>query len=444
MKFILSRVRRALCLRSEHSAWLVNDSFIVQFMRIGVMTLVITLTALQLLIAADIKAQHMDSTQVTLGLNEESLEDALKKIEKLTPFRFVYRNNEIKNITRLNLPEGTRSLSQTLTLLLDKTSLTFREVHQNILIERLQKSGTASVQSPDMLTPQDFPVTGTVRDATNDTPLPGVSILVKGTQVGTVSDAQGNYSLNAPSGSSVLIFSFIGYKTTEIEISQRSVVNLSLETDLTQLDEVVVTSFGIEQEKQSLGFSTQNVSGESLTQMRQPNVVNALQGQVAGVQITNSGGAPGMSSRIIVRGITSLDPNASNQPLFVVDGIPIDNSTYETASGASENTPRGLSNRAMDINPNDIESVSVLKGAAATALYGVRAANGAIVITTKKGKAGKVQITASSTFGMDRINKYPSFQDKYGQGSNGLYAPDDIFPGVGCSDQRSKPDRSGI
>ena len=254
-------------------------------------------------------------------------------------------------------------------------------------------------------------------------PLPGVNVLVKGTQTGTVTDSDGKYSLNVPSASSILVFSFIGYTTIEVEVAERSIVDVTLESDVTQLGEVVVTSFGIEQEKRSLGFSAQNVKGENITQMHQPNIVTALQGQVAGVQITNSGGAPGMSSRIIVRGITSLDPSISNQPLFVVDGIPIDNSTYEVARGGTENTPRGLSNRAVDINPNDIEAVNVLKGAAATALYGVRAANGAIVITTKKGKAGRVQITASSTLGFDKINKYPSFQDKYGQGSNGHIIP---------------------
>ena len=133
-----------------------------------------------------------------------------------------------------------------------------------------------------------------------------------------------------------------------------------METDVTQLDEVVVTSFGIEQKKQAIGFSTQTVDGSALIQTRQTNVVNALQGQVAGVQITSSGGAPGMSSRILVRGNTH-SILGKQPPLFVVDGIPIDNSTFETASGATENTPRGLSNRAMDVNPNDIESLTVLK-----------------------------------------------------------------------------------
>jgi TonB-linked SusC/RagA family outer membrane protein len=300
---------------------------------------------------------------------------------------------------------------------------------------RIFLTATAFIAAQLVLVTDSFgqqTITGTITSGEDQAALPGVSIVVKGTQVGTVTDADGRYSVTAPGDTPTLVFSFIGYKTTEVEVAGRTVVDLALERDVTQLEEVVVTSFGIEQEKRSLGFSAQSVNGNELIQMRQPNIVSAMQGQVAGVQITNSGGAPGMSSRIVVRGITSLDPSVSNQPLFVVDGIPIDNSTFEVASGTLENTPRGLSNRALDINPNDIESVNVLKGAAATALYGVRAANGAIVITTKKGKTGKVQITANSTIGFDRINKYPSFQDKYGQGSNGLYAPDDIFPAWGA------------
>lgn len=278
--------------------------------------------------------------------------------------------------------------------------------------------------------PQQTTVGGKVTGLDDNTPLPGVSILVKGSQTGTVTDADGNYSINVPSGATTLVFSFIGYKTVEVNIDGRSSIDVGMEGDITQLTEVVVTSFGIEQEKQALGFSTQTVSGKNIAEMHQPNVISSLQGQVAGVQITNSGGAPGMSSRILIRGITSLNPNANNQPLFIVDGIPIDNSTTEAVG--LENTPRGLSNRAVDINPNDIESVNVLKGAAATGLYGVRAANGAIVITTKKGKAGKVVVNASSTLSLQNVNKYPSFQEQYGQGTNGLYDPTNIFPAWGA------------
>lgn len=279
---------------------------------------------------------------------------------------------------------------------------------------------------------QDRRVTGKVISEEEGQPLPGVSVILKGTQSGAVTDADGNYAISVSEESAVLVFSFIGYKTVEVEVGGRTNIDVSLGVDVTQLTEVVVTSFGIEQEKQSLGFSVQELDGDEIVQMRQPNVVSSLQGQVAGVQITNSGGAPGMSSRILIRGITSLNSDADNQPLFIVDGIPIDNNTFETAEGSSENTPRGLSNRAIDINPNDIESVTVLKGAAATGLYGVRAANGAIVITTKKGRAGKVQINASSTLGFEQINKYPDYQDKYGQGFEGEYDKASVYPAWGA------------
>jgi TonB-linked SusC/RagA family outer membrane protein len=378
--------------------------------------------------------QTINDTKLILELRSESLESALKKIEKLTPFRFVYRNDEVRKFKDLSLEKAERTVDETLSLLLKDTPLTFRQIRNNILIVKRNESGSLESNGPadnDAMF-QGRTVSGKVVSAGDGVALPGVSVIVKGTQTGTVTDVAGAYRLGVPSESSVLVFSFIGYRTTEVTVEGRSTVDVQLETDVTQLNEVVVTSFGIEQEKQALGYSVQSVSGKDIVQMRQPNIVSSLQGQVAGVQITNSGGAPGMSSRILIRGITSLNPKANNQPLFVVDGIPIDNSTYEVASGSEENTPRGLSNRAIDINPNDIESLTVLKGAAATGLYGVRAANGAIVITTKKGKAGKVQISASSTLGFENVNKYPHYQEKFGQGTNGDYLPEDIFPAWGA------------
>jgi TonB-linked SusC/RagA family outer membrane protein len=406
----------------------------LRLLRIGVMVLILFGLTLQKIWADTGRNQAINDTKLTLGLDGESLEAALKKIEKLTPFRFVYRSEEVKKFKNLSLEKAERTVDETLALILKNTPLTFRQIKNNILIVRKSEAGSGKVSNPEeeQLVSQDRTVSGTVLSLDEGVPLPGVSVILKGTQTGTVTDIQGAYRINVPSESAVLVFSFIGYRTMEVVVEGRSTIDVQLETDVTELSEVVVTSFGIEQQKQALGYSVQSVDGDDIVQMRQPNVVSALQGQVAGVQITNSGGAPGMSARILVRGVTSLNPKANNQPLFVVDGIPIDNSTFEVASGAVENTPRGLSNRAMDINPNDIESVNVLKGAAATALYGVRAANGAIVITTKKGKAGRVQISASSTLGLEGINKYPSFQDQFGQGTNGEYLPEDIFPAWGA------------
>lgn len=270
-------------------------------------------------------------------------------------------------------------------------------------------------------------VTGQVTSAEDGMTLPGVNVIVKGTNQGTVTDMDGNYSISVADGAT-LVFSSLGFGSREVTVGNQSVINVALSEDTESLDEVVVTSFGIERQKRALGYAVQEVSSEEIISTKQPNIVSALQGQAAGVQITNSGGAPGQSARIIIRGVNSLDPNADNQPLFVIDGVPIDNSTIE--SGGS---PRGLSNRAADINPNDVESMSILKGAAATALYGVRAANGAVIITTKKGKAGVVRINVASSIGFEEVNQYPEFQKVYGQGFGGEYNPDSFWPNWGPS-----------
>ena len=271
-------------------------------------------------------------------------------------------------------------------------------------------------------------ISGKVTSAEDGLPLPGVSILLQGTKTGAVTDIDGNYSIGVPGPNAVLIFSFIGYQDKNVPVGNNSTLDVTLLVETSQLDEVIVTAFGISQEKKSLGYSAQNINADEIIKSKQPNVVNALQGQVAGVQVTNSGGAPGQSARIIIRGINSLDPSADNQPLFVVDGVPVDNSTVE-----SSGTPRGMSNRMADINPNDVESMSVLKGAAATALYGVRAANGAVIITTKKGKSGEIRVDFNSSLGFDKLVKTSDFQDQYGQGFSGVRNDDDFWPAWGAN-----------
>jgi TonB-linked SusC/RagA family outer membrane protein len=259
-------------------------------------------------------------------------------------------------------------------------------------------------------------------------PLPGASVLIQGTGTGTVTDIDGNYSIAVPNANTVLVFSFIGFDSKSLKVGSATTLDVVLATSASDLDEFIVTAFGISQEKKSLGYAAQSVDSEAILATKQVNVVNALQGQVAGVQVTNSGGAPGQSARIIIRGINSLDPNADNQPLFVVDGVPVDNSTVESGG-----TPRGMTNRIADINPNDIETMSVLKGAAATALYGVRAANGAVIITTKKGKVGQVQVNFSSSYGIDELVKKPELQDQFGQGFSGAREENSFWPSWGAS-----------
>lgn len=265
-------------------------------------------------------------------------------------------------------------------------------------------------------------VTGTVSSAEDGGTLPGVNVVVKGTTVLAITDLDGRYSISVPSGSTTLVFSYIGFRTIEVPIEGRSTVDVAMAVDTRQLDELIVTAFGVEQERKSLGYSVQEVRAASLVQAQQPNLVNALQGKVAGVQITNSGGAPGAASVIMIRGGTSLSGN--NQPLFIVDGIPIDNSAPASRGVGlgAQNTVN--SNRGIDINPEDIESITILKGPAAAVLYGLRASEGAVIITTKRGQAGVSRVTYSNGISFDVVNRLPELQGRYKQGLDGIFNPD--------------------
>jgi len=264
-------------------------------------------------------------------------------------------------------------------------------------------------------------VRGTVTDASDGTKLPGVSVVVQGTTVGTVTDVEGKFMLQVPEGYNELIFSFVGMISKEVAIDGRTVIDVTLEPDVLGLDEVVVTAIGISREKKALGYSVQDVGGEELNRGQNTQLINALNGRVAGVQVTNSSGAAGAGTYVQIRGATSIIGN--NQPLFVVDGVPIDNSTSVANDGFNDDVGGvARSNRAIDLNPEDIESVSVLKGGAATALYGSRATNGAIIITTKKGKATpgkKVNVNFSQSVGFDQISQRPDLQKQYAQGFGG-------------------------
>jgi TonB-linked SusC/RagA family outer membrane protein len=258
---------------------------------------------------------------------------------------------------------------------------------------------------------QERTVSGKVTSIEDGTSLPGVNVVLKGTTTGTVTDVDGNYRLSVPSDGGTLVFSFIGLATEEVAVGARSVIDIQMSPDVQQLSEVVVTAVGIEQNKRALGYSVQNVAADDIVNARETNLVNALNSKVAGVSVVSSSGSPGASANIRIRGNTSI--NGSNSPLFVVDGVPIDNS-----EGGQGNGTGGVdnSNRAIDINSNDIESLTVLKGASATVLYGIRAANGAIIITTKKGKSGKAKVNFNTSLTFDKVNKLPEFQKKYAQG----------------------------
>jgi TonB-linked SusC/RagA family outer membrane protein len=257
--------------------------------------------------------------------------------------------------------------------------------------------------------------------------LAGVTVTEKNTTNRVQADANGNYTITLTRDNSSLQFTYVGHDVKEMPVGTGTTVDVQLTSNKAALDEVVVTAFGIRREKKALGYTVQSVGSSDLNVNRQTNVVNALQGKVAGVTITSGGGAPGQGSRIMIRGINSLNPSSNNQPLFIIDGVELDNSTFVTGGGDN----RGMSNRASDINPDDIENVSVLRGGAATALYGIRAANGVIIITTKSGRAGKMQVSYTGSYGFENVNKTPEVQDKFTKGSLGVYDITDFFPSWG-------------
>ena len=244
-----------------------------------------------------------------------------------------------------------------------------------------------------------------------------VTVIVKGTTRSVQTNADGSFSIQAAPGET-LIFRAIGSGETSQVVGSGNVYNIKLMGSEEAIDEVVVTALGIKKEKKALGYAVQDIKADELMKNKNPNVINSLNGKIAGVNVTNSGGAPGASANIVIRGGTSLERD--NQPLFVIDGIPMDNSTGQgdnSAFDGSTNISTTNGNRALDINPEDIESMSVLKGPAAAALYGLRAAAGAIIITTKKGADGAAQVGINSRFGVNWVNKLPEQQTRFKQGS---------------------------
>ncbi|MEM9676367.1 MAG: carboxypeptidase-like regulatory domain-containing protein, partial [Bacteroidota bacterium] len=258
-------------------------------------------------------------------------------------------------------------------------------------------------------------VSGKVSDADEGSSLPGVNVLVKGTTIGTVTDIDGNYTITVSGDNPVLTFSSIGYATQDVAVGNRSTIDLSLNPDVQQLSEVVVTALGVERDEKSLSYSVEEVAGESFQEAREINLANSLAGKVAGVNVSNIASGPAGSSRVIIRGNVSLAGN--NQPLYVIDGVPMDNSGFGQAGlwGGSDE-----GDGTSSINPDDIENISVLKGANAAALYGSRASNGVILITTKSGKDRPgIGIEFNSNFVFEDIIDLFDFQDQYGQGTQG-------------------------
>jgi TonB-linked SusC/RagA family outer membrane protein len=272
---------------------------------------------------------------------------------------------------------------------------------------------------------QERTITGTVTGKDDGLPLPGVSVKIVGTQNGTSTDGNGKFALKAAAGAAAIEVSSIGYQKQTVTIGSSDVINVVLATDAQQLGEVVVTALGISKAERSIGYSVSSVKGSDLVKSGETNAIQGLASKASGIVVTSSSGTPGASTKILLRGPSSF--SSDNQPLIIIDGVPMDNSVNNVNAGDNpyNNTLGGAQtpNRALDINPEDIESVTVLKGPAAAAIYGQSAGNGAIIYTTKRGKSRKgVGINYSSSVDFTTVSRLPKLQYKYGQGTNGVYS----------------------
>lgn len=282
-------------------------------------------------------------------------------------------------------------------------------------------------------------VRGTVVDEVGE-PVIGATIQIQGTTQGTVTDIDGDFTLSAPADG-ILVVSYVGYETQEVPVSAN--VRVVLRDDTEILDELVVTALGIRRERKALGYAVQDISSESLQRTGSADLAKSLQGKVSGIDIKSTSGMPGASSQIVIRGARSF--TGDNTPLYVVDGMPIaSTAAYSTGSSV---TGADVSNRALDINPNDIESINILKGQAAAALYGLRASNGVVVITTKSGKGvakGKPVVTISQTTSLEQVSRTPDYQTTWAQGVNRAYSPNSSMAwGPRISDLPNDPTYGG-
>ena len=379
---------------------------------------------------APVRSEQQTIAEPQLKTNQIiTLKEALATLKKRYHLKFAYRAGLLdgKKVSAEWLEE---ELSPELILanLLSRCELRYKQItkRQYSIVSKKDypviNEGDLPLTTPAVVAPEDIivVVSGRVTSATDSVALPGVNVVLKGTSTGTTTDSNGQYSLSLPDNGGVLVFSFIGYTSQEISVTTQSTLNVAMTEDIQSLSEVVVTALGIAKEKKSLAYSVSEVKGEEFTQARENNIANALTGKIAGVNSTGMATGPGGSSRIIIRGNGSLSGN--NQPLYVINGMPMDNSV---PGGSSESTGFGNNVDRGDgiggINPDDIESISVLKGGPAAALYGARASNGVILITTKKGKAQQgVGIEFNSNFTAEDIALIPDWQYEYGQGTDGV------------------------
>ena len=343
------------------------------------------------------------AAQLTLSTPRTTLGTVIKQIQSQSKYQFFY-NDKLSTVTVEPLKVKDASLEQVLNTLLKNKDISYKIEENIIYLSEKENSDSLQQQSGKERT-----ITGQVVDAKGE-PLIGVSILVKGTTDGAITDLDGNYKIVTKSNNPVIVYSYIGYKTQEIPLKRQTAINITMMDDTQVIDEVVVTALGIKRSEKALSYNVTQVDAESALAVKDANFINSLNGKVAGLNINSSSSGIGGASKVVMRGSRGIEQ--SSNALYVIDGIPMYN--LSASGGSEEMQSQGSTEAIADINPDDIESMSVLSGAAAAALYGSNASNGAIVITTKKGKVGRVALTVSSNTEMLSPFVMPQFQNRYG------------------------------
>ena len=343
-----------------------------------------------------------NSAKITIQKKNISIIEALKEVEKQSDYSVGYNDSQLRNKPVLNLDLKAVALENALAQILRGSGFTYQFKDKYIMI------------IPDNK-PKGIPakkVSGIVIDENNE-PLIGVNIKVEGSSIGAITDIDGNFNIMAPQ-SSTLSFTYVGYTPQSVKITDKNIYEIRLVSDTKQLSEVVVTALGIKREQKALSYNVQQVKADAISGIKDANFINSLNGKVAGVNINSSSSGVGGASKVVMRGTKSIEQ--SSNALYVIDGIPMFNFG---GGGGTEFDSRGKSESIADLNPDDIESISVLTGAAPAALYGSNAAHGAIVITTKRGQVGKLQVSVNSNTEFSKPFVLPQFQNRYGTGSRG-------------------------
>ena len=380
-----------------------NRQLFLQCMKISFVQIVLSLAFVSISWANEASAQDLLNRRMSIEVTNEKVKTVLANIEKTAKIKFSYSPQVIQSNRRISFSSQNETLEEVLSKLLPPLQISYQVVGNQIILKQAPKktgfadnpNGNETGLEVNSEMPLEQNVSGKVIDETGGA-LVGVSILIKGTQKGTVTNQDGDYTINVPDPQTVLVFSFVGYQPEEVVVGTRTKIDLTLKIDDKTLNEIVVVGYGTVK-KNDLTGAVATVPVEEMKKIAVTSLDQALQGRASGVQITQNSGAPGGSTTIRIRGGNSIQ--GDNEPLYVIDGIPFKNDG--AGSGSSFNV-------LSTLNPSDIETMSVLKDASSTAIYGSRGANGVVIITTKRGKAGKSTINFESYYGVQEVRKYYS------------------------------------